>query len=110
VNGAGVNGCINTSTITQTTSPCTGISNSYFENEILKAYPNPFSNELVFSINNFNEEVNVKIYNTIGQMVFQTNLTQADTSIDMQHLSAGIYFAHVQAHSVAPIIIRLIKE
>ncbi len=62
-------------------------------------YPNPASQEVFVDLKGFlNQEVDLIIYNQMGQRVWHTQLApieQSTTSINLQDLSAGTYFIEV---------------
>lgn len=60
-------------------------------------FPNPFTNSLNVAINKpFEANLEVIIYNTLGeQMIHETISTESNT-IDTRHLSSGMYFYSVQ--------------
>jgi endoglucanase len=65
------------------------------ENEISKRklilYPNPTKGILHFE-NNFNDYLNIDIYNVQGGLILQKRIEKNDSKIDMSSLSNGIYF------------------
>ena len=67
---------------------------------VISIYPNPANKFVVIS-----SEVAVKaieIYNLLGEKVFQTtsnNLKQFQTTIDVHHLPASIYFVKVKSET-----------
>ena len=57
-------------------------------------YPNPANEFINFKIQNKNfEDYRIKIFNNLGQLVFDDNFAQ---QIDIQHFIKGIYFAKIQ--------------
>jgi len=63
----------------------------------IKAYPNPFSNEVIIAIeNSLNQKSNIKIFNAMGQKVFElTNHTQSEQIKLGNDFSKGLYFVVV---------------
>lgn len=55
-----------------------------------KIYPNPFSNQLTFSVS-VNEETTVALYNFLGQEILQQTFTNS-TTINTEQLADGIYY------------------
>ena len=80
----------------------TGIaSHNAFESSISN-YPNPFSNTTTIAVNlSENKAVDVKIYNTIGTLVFSKNVKgnvgQNEVTFDGGQLSSGVYYYTVTA-------------
>lgn len=65
-------------------------------NEVAQFYPNPFTDSINVSLNDFNvEAIELKIYNSLGALVLKTALTQKDTHLPTK-LSSGIYYYQMQ--------------
>ena len=58
-------------------------------------FPNPCSNKL--SVNIFSGKGEINIYNTLGEKVLETEITNTKSGIDIRSLPAGIYFVKVFA-------------
>jgi len=88
-------GCTNTSTITQVVSPCTDINkNGKIDSDIL-IYPNPNNGQFTIQFATISENMNVEIYNFVGQMVSKEEVTGTSLSIDLHNLATGIYQVRV---------------
>ncbi|PQV49013.1 putative secreted protein (Por secretion system target) [Jejuia pallidilutea] len=61
----------------------------------INIYPNPVSNTFRVS-NSLNSEV--VIYNLFGNQVLKTNITQNNQSVNIDHLTSGVYFVRVKKH------------
>jgi tryptophanase len=57
----------------------------------LKVWPNPATNVVTISVNNLSSQP-VYISNTSGQIVYQQNLHQPTTNIDISQWASGVYF------------------
>ncbi len=72
-------------------------------NNQFSVYPNPFSDKTSLTLNlEYNENVTVNIYNSIGQMVYSINkgqMNQGTNKIELNNesLSNGIYFITINA-------------
>ncbi len=62
------------------------LSNANFEIKNLRVFPNPVSNELIFS--DYQNFKSVSIYNLIGQEVKKVN---SERNIDVSDLTSGVY-------------------
>jgi hypothetical protein len=83
------------------------LSNSSFENESFKAYPNPVQNVLNLS---FNKNIsNVKVFNLLGQEVMTNAINVNQSQIEMSHLASGTYLVKVTADNQV-MTIKVIKE
>lgn len=65
------------------------------ENEV-SFYPNPASNELNIEVKNYTEELEVQIFNIIGNLVYneKTNMNN-NHKISLVQLESGIYFVKI---------------
>jgi hypothetical protein len=61
--------------------------------ENASVYPNPFSS--VIKINSAADNIQVSVYNIMGQQVFEG--AYVNTGIDLSHLSQGMYVVHATA-------------
>ena len=83
------------------------LSNTSFENESFKVYPNPVQNVLNLS---FNKNIsNVKVFNLLGQEVMTNAINANQSQIDMLHLASGTYLVKVTADNQVKTI-KVIKE
>ncbi len=96
-------GCSKTSTCTSITT--VGLQNVVSTSDI-KIYPNPTNGILNVSLKDADKSSTLKIVNSVGQVVFQTLVSKDNSQINIQHLTAGLYF--VQLNNSKPV--RLIKE
>jgi hypothetical protein len=62
------------------------------------AYPNPSNGLLNIKVNS-NEKWQLKIYNTVGQVVYQFNSYENLQQIDLNHLNNGLYLMQCQFES-----------
>ena len=83
------------------------LSNTFFDNESFRAYPNPVQNVLNLS---FNKNIsNVKVFNLLGQEVMTNAINANQSQIDMLHLASGTYLVKVTADNQVKTI-KVIKE
>lgn len=103
VNGSDVNGCLNTSTITQDVNICTDLNQITNNSNHMILFPNPSSSNL--TIQTIEEIKAVYIFNTLGDLV----QTEKTNSFSVEQLSSGIYMIHVKTENGIATL-RLIKE
>jgi len=85
--------CNNTTLFTQAVSACTGINQvSNLVSEI-NIYPNPFNIKITLSTNGARQTV--QIFNTLGSLVYKTEIENEKIEIDLGEESSGIYFVKV---------------
>ena len=83
------------------------LSNSSFENENFRSYPNPVQDVLNLS---YNKTIsNVAVFNLLGQQVMTKGISSNQSQIDMSQLSAGTYMVKVTADNQVKTI-KVIKE
>ena len=70
-----------------------GLEESVLED--FRFYPNPVQTNLYVEIPTQFSEVELKIYNQLGQKVLQTDLTSESNTIDVSSLSSGIYLLKI---------------
>jgi hypothetical protein len=98
-------GCAAMDTLSIVVSPCVGIAE---HNAVgAEVFPNPFSNTL--QINLTGEENHVRMYNGLGQVVFEQVMNKGRNEINTSALDAGIYFLEIVSGSQSATI-KVVKE
>ena len=100
-----VNLCSSSKVITVTVNPCLGL-NEMTDNQNVFVYPNPGHNYFTFVTPQVSE---LKIFNELGDLVFETNLQALENQINLVHLKRGVYFARVFSKT-ATITFKLFKD
>lgn len=70
-----------------------------FELLNIKFYPNPASNYITLDLPNNIHDATVAIYNMLGQQQLRTAISQAQTNIDLNGLSNGVYVIEVTSNN-----------
>jgi parallel beta-helix repeat protein len=86
----GVNGCSDTSAIFSVTN----LSLGEFPTSAIKLYPNPSSDQFTISISaplNMNSTNSLSIINSMGQLVYTTNIVSSTTFVNTENFSSGMY-------------------
>lgn len=110
VTGTNGSGCSNSATMTQSVSLCTALNAlSESENSNFKIYPNPFLDEIVVSISDLKNDVKLSIFNSLGQLVYQTKVTKTNSVINLKELPSGLYFVRTEVLGQEKVL-KLIKE
>lgn len=92
----GFNGvCYSSFVYVQNVASCTGVDQLSTNNGSYKVYPNPFSDEINITSK---EEVDVTVYNSIGQLVKQIKFKDK-TVIHTSELPKGVYMLFVKGQS-----------
>ena len=77
-------------------------------NNEIRIYPNPVSNQLSIEIDKNNQNVNLEIVNSAGQIVYRDNLISKKV-VDMSNFAAGVYLVRLESIYISEII-KVIKE
>ena len=93
--------------ITITVNICTNITEMVLKNNV-NLYPNPVSDQLHVSVDNY-ELQQVKIYDVTGELVFEKEMKDQNSKLDLSHLTKGIYFIEMQTNAGC-ITKKLIKQ
>ncbi len=101
--------CIDTSECFNVTT--VGIYNPSFKNQFIKYFPNPFSSQLNLEIENPSRMTNVSIINALNQIVFENQYYNSKTiQLDLDKLSAGVYFVKVNSDDQFSSYFKVVKE
>lgn len=57
-------------------------------------YPNPIQDDIIIKTS-FNEDLNISIYNLLGEKIISKIVTPLSKEIDVSHLKSGIYFLKI---------------
>lgn len=83
------------------------------DNKKLKLYPNPTSDKVILALEIANTEVlTVEVYNTVGQLVYQTSLEKYSSQHEIvlpSELGDGIYFVKIANHNTQPALLYIKK-
>ncbi len=108
VTGTDANGCMDTDTLTQYVSACTGINEngnySHFQ-----LYPNPTSGELVLKTE-LKEDLSIEVYNVLGEIIVQKKITGTETKLNLSAHANGIYFTRIVENGKPLFFSKIIKE
>ena len=89
-----IDGCVGTDVLETITIGMNEISDSDFSEYIIS--PNPADESVTISLGNQAHEAEIKLYNTLGQLIYQ-NMILRENKIDLKNLSAGIFYITVQS-------------
>ena len=88
------------------------LSNAEFTNENILLFPNPTSNSFQISIQNTTENLeSIVIYDVLGKIVKIVEiLASSETSVDVSHLSKGVYLVEVISENKLKLIKKLVIQ
>lgn len=71
------------------------------DNHLLKyrMYPNPSNGQVNFQLSSNVNQGHISIFDYTGKLMIQKTISASNNSIDVAHLSAGIYFVRIQTAS-----------
>ncbi len=72
---------------------CTSLSNESFGSTVFNAFPNPVEN--ILNVKSPQAIKSVRIFNVLGQQVFDHDYQERELQIDLTHLSRGTYIVKV---------------
>lgn len=83
------------------TETVVGIEDNLSAKNKVSFYPNPAQNMLYFdfknaSISSFNVPVEVRIYNTLGQLVLTSMVEREQNEVSIEGLNSGLYFVELK--------------
>ncbi len=84
------------------------LNSATFETAEFKTFPNPTND--VWNIQTTENIQNVKIFNTVGRLVKEVNVTGNEATVNASDLSTGIYFAKISNEFNQTKTIKLIKK
>jgi hypothetical protein len=101
------NGCTNSDTSMITVDACTGIEQ---ENTIaLGNLENPFGSTLTLHFETAGQDLEVCIFNSLGELVISTTTMSSSITLDTRSLSNGIYFVRLSS-AKGMVIYKAIKQ
>lgn len=110
VNGTNAAGCSSSSVITQSVSPCTGITTVNSADETFAVYPNPNNGEFTITTAQLSENVYLEIYNNTGQLIRKQIITDNKIKVNMAEHSDGIYHIRITKNSMQLYKSQIIKD
>ena len=105
VDGTDANGCMNTTTITQDVSLCTGVA-GLTNNTAVNVYPNPNNGLFVIELTTTSK---VTVTNALGQVVIAETFDAGKHDVNIHHEATGVYFVKVIENNKQQII-KMVKE
>jgi hypothetical protein len=74
-----------------------GFQNLISEDLVVKAYPNPVKDIVTFDMENINQESELFIYNSLGQLIKKEQIAslQKDYKINISNYKSGIYYYQI---------------
>ncbi|HXC04280.1 MAG TPA: PKD-like domain-containing protein [Bacteroidia bacterium] len=60
-------------------------------NNAISVYPNPAKDQVTVQLGVAARDLNIRIYNTVGQVIYQSILTREQTTIDLSAFAKGVY-------------------
>jgi len=64
-----------------------------------KVFPNPVTTSLNIQIPTSTEPTNLKIYNVLGKLVLEKNITKSQTKLDVSSMASGIYMMSFKSNT-----------
>ena len=88
-----------------------GVKENISDNETVKIYPNPANDFLNIDCGTFNDKnAKLEIINNLGQVVYQSTITNSQSKINIEQLSKGIYIVQIESETKIIGRSKLIKQ
>lgn len=97
VSGTGANGCVNTTTVSQNVTLCSGIAQVYEAMHAAKLYPNPTQGIITIELESINEPISIRVINALGEIIYIEEIKTTSTLLNLSSLEKGVYV--IQLHS-----------
>jgi polyhydroxybutyrate depolymerase len=78
-----------------THSEFVGIESNENLNSAVSVYPNPSNGDVFIATENIHSNATVSVFDAMGKMILDQNLTSNNTKIDLSNYEKGIYFIQV---------------
>ncbi|MFH1321669.1 MAG: T9SS type A sorting domain-containing protein [Bacteroidota bacterium] len=93
------NGCEDSSSVT--VGNYTAINQYLNNNQKFIIYSNPFIEEITIKFNRFvREDIKVRIFNVLGELVYDNNIRSNQDKINLSDLSGGIYLLQLEGDQI----------
>lgn len=63
-----------------------------------KVFPNPVTHSLNIQIPTNSEPTNLKIYNVLGKLILEKDITQSETKLDVSSMASGLYMLSFESN------------
>jgi photosystem II stability/assembly factor-like uncharacterized protein len=87
----------------------TSLGENHFDNARLKIFPNPVSDKLHFEFENILPGLELKITNTLGQLVYSKQNVDLQEDLEASFLKAGVYYLKLE-NDEGQKVFKIIKE
>jgi uncharacterized repeat protein (TIGR03803 family) len=74
------------------TNSTASINEITLDNGAVNVYPNPSNGSFNIKLTNFSDQMVLKVYNVLGQNIYETKLNSSSTEINLQNQPDGVYF------------------
>jgi hypothetical protein len=101
VTGTDANNCSNTATISIKVNACLGTNELNGENTVMIVYPNPTQNDVTISFDKPSENLEIQIYNPLGQMIVKSHIKEQNTRVSLGDFPAGVYLIKIYQNGEA---------
>jgi len=95
VDGVSSFGCSGTTLFSQSVTVCTSIDQSTESELNINVFPNPNNGLFTVTTPNYENTLNIKITNLLGQIVYNDIITSERTEINLQNYCKGIYIIKI---------------
>lgn len=108
VTGTATNGCYNTAIFSQSVALCTDLTSNEIKSPNVKIYPNPFVNAVNLIVDK-TEFSFIEVYNSVGSVIFQSQIKQNEIKIELGSNPNGIYFIYLKSE-MGFVVRKIVKQ
>lgn len=94
VTGTDANGCVNSTTYTQTVALCTGLTANANDGQEISIFPNPASGGKT-TLSGLTGVNTVSLYNTLGQLISSQVVSAESCELNLENQAAGSYIVKI---------------
>jgi len=77
--------------------------NDFESKQFISVFPNPTSELLNINFNNFDNEINLVLFDILGKKLFSKKITTTDYKINISHLPSGTYMLKIYSLSFSEV-------
>jgi hypothetical protein len=99
--GTDINGCKDSTTITQNVSLCTGVFEMANSEEGVIIFPNPTSGSFNINLSSYSETTEIQIHGSTGELVMTLKVQNVNNSIDLNQMASGVYIVTIKNNNTS---------
>jgi hypothetical protein len=106
--GTDANACSNSNALSLIVNACLGIKNLQSTKNSIIVYPNPSAGDFIIE-SHTRATKHINLVDLSGRIVFSAESDEEAVKINMEHVSAGVYYASIQTNGITEFI-KVLKQ